>query len=104
MGGTTPGRKPFRYNSYIIMFLNPMTGLKEGLLMPKKQKFKEIRIGRCKTRQYCVAFAYPYSGPIVIKGSRNNVQNYVLRNLSICHFHLITYDAGLSRLSVEGRT
>jgi hypothetical protein len=40
---------------------------------------------------FSIAFCYPISGPIVVKGHKNVVLQYINKSLPICHFNIIQY-------------
>lgn len=56
-------------------------------------KYKEIdlRVHFLEERRYCVAFCYPVSGPLVIKGDRHRVLEYINRSMPMCHFNMLSY-------------
>lgn len=42
---------------------------------------------------YCMAFCFPISGPVIVKGHRLAVIEYVNRNMTICHFNIAEYNS-----------
>jgi hypothetical protein len=56
-------------------------------------KYKEIDLTHPDLHipGWCIAFCYPVSGPIVVKGPETIVMRYVNTNLQMCHFHIIKY-------------
>ena len=58
-------------------------------------KYKEILIplpAECgPDKNYCVAFCYPVSGPVVVKGCHMLVTSYINYTLQLCHYNMVTY-------------
>lgn len=55
------------------------------------EKYKEVDLGSDKL-PYTIAFAFPRAGPIVVKGSLKEVQDYIWNELTICHYKITYWD------------
>jgi hypothetical protein len=52
------------------------------------EQYEEIDLGSFKTssQPFTIAFAFPETGPIVVKGMLKEVQDYIWVNLAKCHY------------------
>ncbi len=70
-----------------------------------KQKMKVIELSKFEKRRadwggsqpYTMAFCYPKSGPILIKGMGEEVEEYVKRKVGPCHYRLTFFHNKESR-------
>lgn len=69
------------------------------------RKFKKRKAPWGGSQPFTIAFCYPKSGPVMIKGMNKEVENYVKTKVSPCHYRIALFhnkeSRGYWRFNVE---
>jgi hypothetical protein len=57
------------------------------------EHYNEVYLGhKDDCAVFTIAFAFPKEGPLVVKGSLKEVQDYIWKSVSVCHYKITYWD------------
>jgi len=80
--------------------------MKQEMKVIELSKFEKRRAGWGGSQPYAMAFCYPKSGPILVKGMCEEVEEYVKKKVGPCHYRMSLFQNKASRgywmFNIEG--